>query len=101
MSLTGWCIAIQTLQHTLVALTHRLENANTERQRLAGEATMFRRLFFARAVEAANILWPANAPVTPLQPYVPFAPTNLWGLCGRESPDDEDEGELSTSVIIY
>lgn len=72
-----------------------------EQQRLAREAAMFHRIFFARAVEAANTLWPANAPITPLRRYVPFAPTNLWGLCGRESPDDEDEGKLSSLVIVY
>lgn len=85
----------------LATLIRKRDTANAERQRLAGEVARFRRLMFTRATEAANLLWPMNTPITLPRPHAPFAPSNLWGLCGPESHDDEDEGKPSIFVIIH
>jgi hypothetical protein len=77
----------------LADLVQRQDNAIVEQQNIGREISAFRRLVYTCTVELVNLLWPADMPVAFLQPEKVLIPSNLWGLCGPESPDGEDEGE--------
>jgi hypothetical protein len=84
----------------LTRLFQRRNTAIAKQTHVARETTALRQQLFSQLVEVAGVLWPLNTPLTCLQIEKILTLSNLWGLCGPESMDDEDKGKLPHHTII-